>query len=375
MKRIALTIIAACLSGAAGATPLASLSAQQVLEQFNLVALDDVNSTNVGQQHVDGRSYIGGNLTGSVSPWGGDPQAVYAAKHEAMSASSYAGLTVRGSVSNIQANNNGIVVGGNLTGSIVQNHNQAYPATAAVLGNSTGNSYNVATYIEGSSNDRYKNAGSLASRPATVDVADSTSAFRETLERLSSTLAQLSVTQGSDGETSQASKGKPDYPTTIFHAVANDGIAVFKLTAAALDTNQFEFDYGDAKTVIINVEGLDIDIGANFVGKDISYKLAENTIWNFYNATSVDITGNSFGGTILAPYAHLTNGNANGGGTIDGSVLVKSLTQNGEIHTNHFSGDISTLSDTPSTVPEPETLPLLLGGLALVAGFARRRRA
>lgn len=340
MNKTAVALLALSFSGVASATPTTSLSAQQILEQFNLVALGSVKSSS----HVDGRSYIGGSVSG------GD----YAQHPENMANSAYAGLTVAGAASNLHVNSNGAVIGGSLSGSTIQGG-----GSAAVLGSAAWNNFNVAAYVAGSESGNNFNGGHLDSAPATVAAAGSTD-FATTLGDLSTSLSLLAST-GSSVTTN-------GYGRATFNAVANaDGLAVFDLTA--LDTlvfsqSEFEFKLNGASTVIINIDEANLKTSANFLGGS-AQTLASNVIWNFYNATELTLN-NQFGGTVLATSAHLTNGN-----NIEGAVLVDTLTQNGEIHAGHFTGDVTTVS----TVPEPETLPLMLGGLLLVAGFARRRRS
>lgn len=354
MKKIALTLIASTLSSLTVAAPL---SAQQVLEQFNLVALGSVSSTS----DVDGRAYIGGSVSG-----GG-----YATQTAKLASSAYAGLTVAGSADRVYVNNNGLVVGGDLSNSTIQNNNAHYDASAAVLGNSTGNAFNVTSYVAGTRSGGYANATPLAQAPATVDAAAGND-LRAILGGLSSSLSQMKSTD------STVITDNPGYPTTTFHAVANaQGIAVFDLSAD--DTRlfglsrQFVFDYGNARTVIINVDDALVDISAHFIGDNAAVIAGTNTIWNFYKASALTINA-QFGGTILAPLAHLTNGSS--GANIEGGVFVDTLTQNSEIHGNRFAGTVGTPTKvTTGTAPEPQGHMLMLGGLALLALVTRRRRA
>lgn len=339
MKPSAVALLALTFSGIATATPTTPLSAQQILEQFNLVALGDVTTAS----HVHGRSYVGGSLSGGE----------YANSPGYIGASDYAGLTVAGSANKVTANGGGAVIGGSLTGSTIQGG-----GTAAVLGSATGNSFNVAAYVAGSESGNNFNGGHLALAPATLVAADSTD-FAATLGALSTSLSQLASTGGS-----VTTNG---YGRATFNAVAKDGLAVFDLTqidTLVFSQSEFEFNLNGASTVIINVDEKNLKTSANFLA-DSAKTLAGSVIWNFYNATDI-LLDRQFGGSILATSASLKVANAD----IEGNVYVKTLAQTGQIHAFEFTGDVPV-----GTVPEPETLPLLLGGLALVAGFARRKRA
>lgn len=335
MKTFAFAIVTSLICGAAVATPL---TAQQILTQFNLVTLGNATSSS----HVDGRSFIGGTLTG------GD----FAQHPGDIAASSYAGLTVMQSAANVHVNSNGAVVLGNLSNSAVQNG-----GVAAVLGNASGSNFNVAAYVAGSSSGNNFNGGHLNSAPATVAAASSTN-FGSVLSGLSGSLSHLASTGSSVSLNGNRA---------TFNAIANaQGLAVFDLTA--IDTQvfskgEFAFNLNGATTVVFNVDATSLNFSSNFLGGS-AQALGANAIWNFYDATALTIN-NQFGGTVLAPLANLTNGN-----NIEGAVLVDTLTQRGEIHANRFTGSVVSVS----AVPEPETYALMLGGLALLSAVARRRR-
>jgi choice-of-anchor A domain-containing protein len=112
------------MSGVAFAS---SLTGQEILEQFNLVVLDDATSTS----HVDGRTYVGGKLTG------GD----YVQHPDSTPTSAYAGLTVKENASNIHVNGLGTVIDGNLTNSIINT------GEAVVLGTASSNTFNNPAYV------------------------------------------------------------------------------------------------------------------------------------------------------------------------------------------------------------------------------------
>ena len=351
MQRIALTLIASAASNfACAATPL---TAQQILEQFNLVTLGNATSYS---QDVEGRTYIGGTLT----------RGIYAAHTDDMTPSSYAGLTVAGSAIDVMSNNNGAVILGNLTNGTVQNNNSAYGATATVLGTATSTNFNVPAYVgaNGGGNNFNGNPKTLSDQPATVAAASSTN-FSKTLSDFSSSLSSLT------GKSTYAinEPGKIVTFSAVTDTDAN-GLAVFDLSSLASNYYsgyKFLFSLGSATTVIMNVAATgSLTFSSSF--DDISgyatlSQMASSVIWNFAGVTADLTTTNQFRGSILATSAKLINS-----GNVEGVVMVNELEQHAEIHHTAFTGNVT-------AVPEPETYAMMLGGLALMAGIARRRRA
>ncbi len=140
-----------------------------------------------------------------------------------------------------------------------------------------------------------------------------------------------------------------------------DGIAVFSINGDNLFENglvqQIELAANGATSIVINVSGVDIDWnGGNMVGQFLNQGVRATTIWNFFEAQTIDLNRN-FNGAILAPFAHLVNSTS-----IDGSVFVESMAASGEVHLPNYSGYI----------PAPGTGVLAVGGL-LTAGRRRRR--
>lgn len=330
MKTSAFTLLTLAAAHAGAAAPL---TAQEVLTQFNLVTLGNA----VSASHVDGRSFIGGSALGGE----------YAGHPNDIKASSYAGLTVKGSAENIKVNSNGAVIEGSLKFSTVNG------GTTAVLDGANGNNFNGPAYIVGPKSNNNYNGGQLSQAPASVAAANGTD-FGAVIGGLSTSLSQLAST----GSTVTLNGNK-----ATFSAVANSqGLAVFNLTsidAQVFAKGEFDFQWNGASTVIFNVDEASLTFASNFLGGSAA-TAGTKAIWNFYNATDLTIN-NQFGGVLLAPLAKLTN-NQN----IEGTVLVKQLDQRGEIHIANFAGNIS-------AVPEPQTYALLLAGLVLVAGVAGRR--
>ncbi|NHZ96796.1 choice-of-anchor A family protein [Massilia sp. CCM 8734] len=335
--RLALTAIAATVFATqAAATPLSS---QQILHEFNAVVLADMQS----QSHVDGRTWVGGKVTG------GD----YAQHANDMPASTYAGLTVMGNAGEVKVNAGGAVIGGNLSGASIN------AGSAVIYGDVSNSNLNGAAWVGGSLKGSNTNGGRLPSRDgamqAKADAAHSTD-FAAQLGALSTSLAQMSGTG--------SSVTFNGYGKATFNAVANaNGVAVFNLfDAGVFKASEFEFHLGNATTVILNASDVNATIGANFLGGS-AQTLGSKLIWNFQNATSIT-TNAQFGGTILAPSARLTNKQ-----NIEGGVFVRSLDQHGELHLQAFDGNVD---PGPSRVPEPGTWALLAAG-ALMLALTRKR--
>lgn len=322
----------------------APISAADALHQFNLIAFGNVSSSS----HVDGRTLIGGSVSG------GD----YAQHPGDAPASSYAGLTVGGDASHLNVNGLGIVTGGNLSNANINS------GSAVVLGDASNVNFNGGTaYVGGTPSGTNFNGGQKSGASAASAIADANDALgsigslQTELKALSLQLSQLSSTGSS-----VAISGN----RATFNAVADaQGIAVFDLTAIdvkVFSLLEFEFNRNGATTMIFNTDEETYRIAANFLGGS-ARTIAEYSIWNFYNASTIEITA-EFGGTVLAPDAFLKN-TAN----IEGTVVTNTLTQYGEIHLQPFRGDLP--GDEPNEVPEPGILLLALSGIAILAGYRR----
>ena len=316
------------------------LTAQEILKEFNLVVLGDANSTS----HVDGRSYVAGNLSG------GD----YVQHPNDTNSSAYAGLTVQGNASNVHVNGLGAVVGKDLSGSTINS------GSAVVLGKASNDSFNGSAYVgtvgtgnnfNGGQNPALK-TGTAAQAATSTNFANVLSDFSNHIKALDSTGSSVTVNGN----------------RATFNAVAGaNGVAVFNLADSALFTSviaEYAFNLNGATTVIINSGAKDITISANFLGGS-AQAIGSKILWDFYDATNLTITS-QFGGSILASDASFKN-TAN----IEGGVYVNTLNQQAEIHLQSFTG---TVPDT-SPVPEPTTILLFGTGLAGLTGIIRRKKA
>lgn len=317
----------------------AALDANQTLNQFNAIVFGNV----VSNSHIDGRSWIGGNVTG------GD----YVQHSSNTPASSYAGLTVKGNASNLHVNGLGAVISGNFSNSIVNT------GSTAVLGNVLNSNLNGPAYVQGTTSSSNFNGGKLATPSSlmqtNMNAVDSTD-FYSVLSNTSDSLRQLGNTSDVIVNGNKAT----------FSAVAdNTGLAVFNLTdaqaAQIFSLGEFDFLLNGATTIVINSGLQNINIGANFLGGS-AQAIGSSVIWNFYDASSITLNS-QFGGSILAVDAALTN-NQN----IEGGVFVKNLNQYGEIHLQPFTGNV-----VITAVPEPSSYAMFMVGLGLLAFAARRR--
>jgi len=320
------------------------------MSDYNLIVLGDLNSSS----EVEGRTFVGGNLTGNSSNYeisssvppvtGGVP-----------------GLTVVGNVTGGTKNLNngsGAIVGGNVTSGFNLNGS---PQTVDVGGTISNTNVNQNTVVSGLD----------ASNPAFAQsLTQYKSAMGTSMTGLSYQLGQLS------SNASVAMNGSTGVFNVPAHATTP---TVFNLTASQLaGMSAIQFNTDGSNLVVVNVTGASVALSQNFLGG--TDNLGQTVIWNFPNATSLTDT-TAWGGSVLAPLAAATTSNY-----IQGSAVFGSLTQNGEMHIGTLDGgyslpsspvDGSTTSSTSSSggsaVPEPGMLALF--GIGAAGLVWRRRRA
>ncbi len=310
------TIYAACLSttavfGFCGSAYAGSLSATELLQQFNVITTGNVVSQ--GGFHVDGRALVGGDYTSN-----GD--VVY--MNGAGTDSGYADLIVQGTLTGaIQVNNGGSVMAA------------SYDTTPKLNGGGSLVAYNTALVPEN---------------------------YGQVLSDYSAFLASQSQSDGVS----------VDWANNDFNAKGVTGdTAYFTITESQLATQRdFDFTFGSSTDWIV------LNIYATEADKDFQLDTAKaqqglstmaHVVWNFVGFETVTLDG-LYQGTFLADGATIINR----GGNIEGSVFAENLISSSEVHANVI-GELPDAS-TP-VVPVPATLPLLLGGIGAIAALRRRK--
>lgn len=341
-----------------------------------------VGGGNTGQVNLNagGSVYVGGSSTGQISVGGGTGN-----------------VTVTGATTNnITLNNGGSVYagsntsGGNInvnggSGSVAVNASNAAQVTlnsggtARIAGN-TGNvnmnggsllytgSVNGAVNLNGgATKTQVANAGiTTPSAPAASVTSSFGSTFQAPLTTLSSELDALTAN-------SQATRAGN---ALTFNAAPNSGgQAVFDIDSSVFAPNStVTIQLNGATSVIINVNvdscvaavcALSMPSSLNFVNPT---GYAERVLWNFVNATAIAFA-NEFGGSVLAPYATVSNQNP-----INGTLVAANYNGNGELHSYAYRGSLSTSGSniSPAAVPEPSSLLVLSAGLGGLAWMRRR---
>jgi choice-of-anchor A domain-containing protein len=173
--------------------------------------------------------------------------------------------------------------------------------------------------------------------------------------------------------TTGAPTPKNGNPSWFVLSGTSSTLNIFTVTAAefASTNNPIDIEVPAGSTVIINVEGTNVTLGAGIYlnGNQESDQNNDNgdILFNFADATSVAING-QLDGSVLAPFATLT-----GGSQMGGTFIAAAIGQTGEVHNLEFTGTVPPPAST-SPVPEPASLALMGTGMASLAALLRRKK-
>jgi choice-of-anchor A domain-containing protein len=321
------------------------------LREWNLVVLGNLESSS----DVEGRTFVGGNLTGNSSNY---------ATRATSSPNGQPGLTVVGNVTGSHKNLNngsGAAIGGNVSSGFNLNGPNQTVKVGGTISNTNVNQNSVIANLD-------------ASNPAFG------LGLQQNKAELKGSLGSLSFDMGTLAANSQLSvQGNRG----TFNAQPNgEGLAVFNITAADLDRiGEIQFNLNGADTAIVNVSGRSINLNDNFLGG--TNNLGERVIWNFPEAEDLKLT-TAWGGSVLAPLA-----DAETRSPVQGSAVFGNLKQYGAMQIGTFKGGYTTPpASGPSTggsssgggsgggavpVPEPGMVGLFGLGVAGLILWRRRR--
>lgn len=139
-------------------------------------------------------------------------------------------------------------------------------------------------------------------------------------------------------------------------------VRYFKVTAAQMaSASTIKVNAPSSAAVVINITGSSVNMsnkGISLLGGVSSSSI----LFNFYQATTLTLSGINITGSVLAPQAAMTFNN----GQINGQVVARSMNGNGEFHYDPFCGSVP--------VPEPASMAAMaLGGIGLIR--ARRKKS
>ena len=384
MKAVFTTIALATVLVATPALAVTGIASAglSAMRQTNLIVLGDWRTGH----DVEGKTFVGGNVTGNSATLG------IGNKSQGAAESKRATLTVVGSskVDNLNINNGsnggkgnvatnpGVIIKGSsgginlnaagatldIGGNYSGNNNIGSGQTYNIGGNATGsiNGTKGATVNAGGAINGNANGATFKSKLGIGFNAESFATLPEQAVQLGADLSALSATLGN----LSLAKNPSSITTLGGRAIlsAEDGGNGFALFS--VDTDFFkkfsEIEYKFATStlpVIINVYGKTIDYNLNPIGNNQSGN--QQVIWNFLEATQISFN-RMVNGSVLAVNATVRNNTP-----IEGSVVAGNFEQGGEVHLGTFSADATFL-------PEPGTWVQLIAGFGLAGTMMRRRR-
>jgi len=275
-----------------------------LLQNYNLITLGDMDTNS----EVEGSTFVGGDLTSSSS-------SNYCTKLSDIPSTTPC-LEVVGSVQNgnpIQVNHASAVF--NSQTNTVSFTNPAIQYTV------NGRAFNM----------NGGNSGATATTEESIVLSQKKADITAQLETLSTYLSTFS---DNSGNYVSIPGNQPASFKLQANSKDNDGVSIFNIAASDLFSNsrvqQIEIkNHVDADMILINVSGKTVIFNSgNMVGPWLTSSDGRSkTLWNFYEATSIDFTSKNMMGAVLAPKANVQTGHL-----IDGAAAVRSLETTSEIH-------------------------------------------
>lgn len=153
--------------------------------------------------------------------------------------------------------------------------------------------------------------------------------------------------------------------STLTLTGTDDSLNIFNITAAMLNSaSSLVLNVAAGSHVLINVSGAAVD----FCNMGLSGITSTNTLFNFYEASTLLMSGIGIEGSILAPLADVTFIS----GQMNGQLIAKSFAGAqwgvGELHFHSFNDQ----PEPPPSVPDTASTGLLLALGLLTLPFARR---
>jgi choice-of-anchor A domain-containing protein len=313
---LATTALCAAWAGSADA---ASLTAEQILSQYNLVAAGNVSTTS----DIDGSAAIGGSLKGTTF--------FSNARDLPASPSIYLfGALARG---NLNIDNKGSLYSNDVVTSPPVNFN----------------------------------GGASYALPAGLSITNYTTPLNALETELGALTANSVYTSEPNRLTFHVTPGANDIAVFDISASALGGLLANTANPNIMFSGLTQTDPN--LTIVVNVTGATtFDANADNVNFSGDTYLDEHIIWNFEGFTSLNFR--SWHGAVLAGDATVTNGSP-----IEGFLYALNF-YGGGLHNYAFDGTLPANPNRPfGAVPELSTWAMLVGGFAGlgVVGFRRRR--
>jgi choice-of-anchor A domain-containing protein len=205
-------------------------------------------------------------------------------------------------------------------------------------------------------------------------ISDFDSAF-DYLTDMSASLANMVATDAIE-------KWSTSLDFTVADEDVNDDVHIFNVSAdALLDRNNWYFNNTGDKQVVVNVFGEvneSLDIGGQFINNtqlnysdsSLSGRQASQLLFNFVDATSVELTGSLYG-SVLAPKADMS-----GAMTLWGQLIANSLDVSGSFNQINYDPfmPVTDSSQPVTEVSEPATWLLMLMAITFIGLRLRQQR-